>query len=165
MVHAKQLADVLADAGGTGAVGAKGPASLFGYLDKPMAGTAAADYVSYIDTLKSQLTLPKMEFFKGLGAMSDREFKTLGDSITALNRNMSESTFKKELASVKTTLGAVRARLGGATTPTNDVVGSPGSRVPVNTGAVQMVAPDGRPLTVPADQVDEAMRRGAKVVP
>jgi hypothetical protein len=100
--------------GMSGAVGAKGPTSLFGLLEKPIAGSGAADYASYVDALKSQLTLPRMEMMRGLGAMSDREFKTLSDSATALNRNMSETEFVRELGNIKATLAGVRERMGGA---------------------------------------------------
>jgi hypothetical protein len=154
--------------GMSGAVGAKGPASLFGYRDEPMAGTAAADYTSYFNTLKSQLTLPRMEMMRGLGAMSEREFKTLGDSATALNRSMSEKAFKSELTKVKETLGAVRLRLQGAVTPTNTAPGSPGSTVPLlpsSSGTVKMRAPTGQMMDVPAGEVGHYKARGAQVVP
>lgn len=104
----------------SGAVGAKGPTSLFGLLEKPMAGSGAADYVSYVDALKSQLTLPRMEMMRGLGAMSDREFKTLSDSATALNRDMSEAEFVRELGNIKATLAGVRERMGGMGGPGGD---------------------------------------------
>lgn len=103
--------------GMAGAVGAKGPMSLFGLLEKPAAGSEAADYASHVDTLKSQLTLPRMEMMRGLGAMSDREFKTLSDSATALNRDMSETEFARELANIETALAGVRERLGVAGAP------------------------------------------------
>jgi hypothetical protein len=103
--------------GMTGAVGAKGPMSLFGLLEKPMAGSSASNYASYVDALKSQLTLPRMEMMRGLGAMSDREFKTLSDSATALNRDMSENEFLRELTNIETTLSGVRERMGGAAEP------------------------------------------------
>lgn len=102
--------------GMSGAVGAKGPTSLFGLMGKPMAGSDASNYVSHIEALKSQLTLPRMEMMRGLGAMSDREFKTLSDSATALNRDMSEAEFMRELGHIETALGAVRARMGGGGT-------------------------------------------------
>jgi hypothetical protein len=101
--------------GMSGAVGAKGPTSLFGLLEQPMAGSSAADYASHVDALKSQLTLPRMEMMRGLGAMSDREFKTLSDSATALNRGMSEAEFVRELGNIKATLAGVRERMAGTT--------------------------------------------------
>jgi hypothetical protein len=97
-----------------GAVGAKGPMSLFGLLEKPMAGSSAGDYAAHVDTLKSQLTLPRMEMMRGLGAMSDREFKTLSDSATALSRGLSEAEFVRELGNIKAALTGVRERMGGA---------------------------------------------------
>lgn len=99
--------------GMAGAVGAKGPMSLFGLMEKPMAGSSAADYATHVDALKSQLTLPRMEMMRGLGAMSDREFKTLSDSATALNRDMSEAEFARELGNIERTLTQVRERMAG----------------------------------------------------
>lgn len=100
-----------------GAVGAKGPMSLFGLIEKPMAGSSASNYVSHVDALKSQLTLPRMEMMRGLGAMSDREFKTLSDSATALNRDMSEAEFVRELGNIEKTLTQVQQRLGSGAAP------------------------------------------------
>lgn len=96
--------------GMSSAVGAQGPASFFGLLGAPLPGTAAADYVRYVDTLKSQLTLPRLDVLKGLGRVTDREFKALSDAVTALDRRMSEGQFKKELATIEMNLAGVRSR-------------------------------------------------------
>lgn len=101
-----------------GAVGARGPTSLFGALSEPLPGTNAATYTAYVDTLKSQLTLPRLEFLRGLGHMSDREFKAISDSVSALNRNMSESAFKAELAKLSETLKAAKDRVAARPKPT-----------------------------------------------
>lgn len=87
-----------------GAVGAKGPTSLFGYLDKPIAGTEAAGVVVQIDRLKSLLALENLKYLKGLGAMSDREFATIQSVSSALSRDMTEKAFKEELGRLETVL-------------------------------------------------------------
>lgn len=107
--------------GFAGAVGARGPSSLFGMLSEPLPGTNAAGYRSYIDSLKAQLTLPKLEFLRGLGQMSDREFKAMSASVTALNDRMSEVAFKKELGVIRANLNQMKARMGGGQpSPTPD---------------------------------------------
>lgn len=87
-----------------GAVGAKGPTSLFGYLDKPIAGTEAAGVVVQFDRLKSLLALENLKYLKGLGAMSDREFATIQSVSSALSRDMKEKAFKEELGRLETVL-------------------------------------------------------------
>lgn len=77
----------------------------------PLAGSASAGYQRYIDTLKAQLTLPRLEFLRGLGHMSDREFKSVADSVSALDPSMSEEMFMKELTNIETTLRNVQERL------------------------------------------------------
>jgi hypothetical protein len=84
---------------------------------EPMAGSDAANYSAYVDKLKSQLTLPRMEMLRGLGAMSDREFKTLADSATALGSNLGEGQFGTELGNVEATVNAMLQRLGAPGAP------------------------------------------------
>lgn len=90
-----------------GAVGFKGPVGTF---TGPLAGTPEQSYASYVDTLKAKLTLPQLEFLRGLGHMSDREFKAISDSVTALNRDMPEGDFLKELGNIEANLGGMRGR-------------------------------------------------------
>ncbi len=54
-----------------------------------------------------------MQFMRGLGAMSDREGKTLTESATALDRSMTEDSFNAELAKIEKTLLDAKARTGG----------------------------------------------------
>jgi hypothetical protein len=90
--------------GQKGAVGAKGLSSLFGYKDKPVAGSAAAGYLTQLDRVKALLTLPNLQYMKGLGAMSDREFNTISASVAALSPDMKESAFTAELTRIKAAL-------------------------------------------------------------
>jgi hypothetical protein len=92
---------------------------------------------------------------RGLGAMSEKEFKTLTDAATSLDRKrMSEEAYTREIGKIESTLTAVedrlRAQMPGAKSPAND------------SGWVEMVSPDGRPLRVPAVMAADAERRGAK---
>lgn len=103
--------DLKTKAGMSGAVGAKGPTSLFGILDKPMGGTDAAGYRALYDSLKSKLTIPAMQQMRGLGAMSDREFRTMSDSVTALSTEMPEAMFRAELDKIEQALTAVVSRM------------------------------------------------------
>ncbi len=72
---------------------AVGLSSLFNFIP----GSKAADFTAKLDRVKSLITLPQLEKLKGLGAMSDREFKTLSDAAAALNPKMRETAFKAEL--------------------------------------------------------------------
>ena len=69
--------------------------------DGPVAGSDAAGYIAQLDRVKALLTLPNLQYMKGLGAMSDREFNTVSASVAALNPNMSEANYDKELARIK----------------------------------------------------------------
>lgn len=100
----KAITDLEGMSGQKGAVGAKGASSLFGYKDKPIAGTAAAGYLAQLDRVKALLTLPNLQYMKGLGAMSDREFNTISASVAALNPDMKESAFTTELTRIKDAL-------------------------------------------------------------
>lgn len=82
-------------------VGAKGVSSAFGLKDQPIAGAEAAGVASLIDTLGSQQFLNAVQSMKGMGALSDAEGKKLSSAISSLDPNMSESDFKKSLATIK----------------------------------------------------------------
>ncbi len=79
--------------GKAGAVGRKGPTSLFGAMDTPFEGTNAGDWVVVYNTLKSRLTLPELQKLAGTGPVSEVEFKTVGEGAAALDRAFQEGTF------------------------------------------------------------------------
>lgn len=87
--------------GKNAAIGAKGFTGglLRGWV---VPGTEAANFVSQFDSLKSLLTLENMGIMKGV--LSDSDMKVIQQASTALNRNMSESEFDKELKKVKDVL-------------------------------------------------------------
>ena len=84
----------------------------------PVSGSQAAAAQRYVDRLKAQLTLPRLEFLRGLGAMSDREFKTIADSVTALDRALPDEAALQEILSLYQTLDAIEARIPGLNTST-----------------------------------------------
>lgn len=101
--------------GFSGAVGA-GFQKAIPFVDGPLPGTRARDYTSLIETLRSQLTLPQLEYMRGLGAMSEREFKTVGDSVTALSPDLSEAQFKIELEKIAKALRDAKSKASAPVT-------------------------------------------------
>jgi hypothetical protein len=126
--------------GQSGAVGA-GFQKAIPFLDGPLPGTAAGNYTRVFNTLKAQLTLPELQKLRGLGAMSDREFKTLSEGATILDLGLSEDVYVPALEALEKTLmemaGEVPAAGGAPPLP-----GGPG---PVKWGRDAQ----GRPVRVP----------------
>lgn len=111
----QQLRTMKGRSGAVGAPSLMDPGSLTRVIGRdPMAGSDAANYTAAIDQLKSQLTLPRMEMMRGLGAMSEKEFETLTRSATSLGTGLSEGQFATELENIAATLAAARERLGAA---------------------------------------------------
>jgi hypothetical protein len=104
----KLLADI-ADLKGTkgmeDSVGFKGASSLWGFLKNPIAGSPAADYLSKLNSIVGQLTLENMGVMKGV--LSDSDMKIISQASTALNKDMSEPEFKKELAKIEAVMQKV----------------------------------------------------------
>lgn len=88
-----------------GMKGAIGTNLMLGF-GKNIPGSASAGYLAQLDRVKALLTLPNLQYMKGLGAMSDREFNTISSSVAALNPNMSEAQYSTELARIKTVMQA-----------------------------------------------------------
>lgn len=104
------IQDLKTMSGKAGAVGAKGPSSLFGIMSKPMAGTDAAAYTAKVDRLKALLTVPNLQNMRGLGHMSDREFATMQSVAAALDRGMPEDQWDAEMSRVEEVMKNVAAR-------------------------------------------------------
>lgn len=96
--------DLLKHEGFSGAIGAKGPSSLFGVLENPLGGTDAAGYAAKLERLRSLTTLPNLEMMRGLGAMSEKEMELVRASAGALSRDISEKEFRVELERMKPVL-------------------------------------------------------------
>lgn len=123
-----------------GKTGAIGTNLLFGF-GKNIPGSESAGYLTQLDRVKSLLTLPNLQYMKGLGAMSDREFNTIASSVAALNPNMREQQFDAELARIKSVMTETSKKLqAGATT------GAGATEPPA-----QMKLPNGTVVTRQAD--------------
>lgn len=77
-------------------------------IDGPVAGSKAAGYLTQLERVKALLTLPNLQYMKGLGAMSDREFGTISSAVAALSPKMSEKQFNKELTRIKEVMDKAR---------------------------------------------------------
>jgi len=140
--------------GRSGAVGAKGFYSLFGALDQPMSGTPARAYAEFVDTLKAQLSLPKLQFLRGLGSMSDREFSAIQSAVTALDRSMPEGDFMKELLVIEKNLQNTRNAMATPETYQREMMRGESS------GEIRVISPDGKAGTIPAADWIQAQREG-----
>lgn len=90
--------DLLNSDGLSTSVGVKGFTGglLFG---KTIPGTEAANFQARLDSLKSMLTLENMGIMKGV--LSDSDMKIIQQASSALNRDMSEKEFRRELDKIK----------------------------------------------------------------
>ncbi len=86
--------------GFSSAVGAKGASSFFGLLDKPIAGTDAADTAALLETLDSKNFLNAIQQMRGLGALSDAEGKKVSSAIQNLSRDQTEKQLRENLTQV-----------------------------------------------------------------
>lgn len=116
-------------------------ANILGGFGKNIAGSESAGYLAQLDRVKSLLTLPNLQYMKGLGAMSDREFNTIASSVAALNPNMSEQQFDTELARIKGVMTETANKLKA-----NATAGAGATEPPA-----QMKLPDGTVVTRQAD--------------
>jgi len=94
--------------GFSSAVGAKGASSLFGLLDSPMGGSAAADVVADLGTLEAKNFLTSIKAFKdagGAGSLSDSEGKKLAAALASLDRDQSEANLFRNLEVVEKLTG------------------------------------------------------------
>ena len=103
--------------GKSGAIGAKGPMSAFGFKERPFAGSEAGAYRLALDQLKSNLTIPELEMMKGLGHMSDVEFNTIAKAATTLDADQQEKAYDDELNRVEQAMTQIWNRLTGTTAP------------------------------------------------
>lgn len=97
--------------GFSGAFGARNMSSLYGILDKPIAGTEAADATALLNTLRSQITRPQLEAMRGMGALSDRDVAMLTTSASTLDSSLREETALAELDRLEKQLLGARAKL------------------------------------------------------
>jgi hypothetical protein len=75
-------------------------------------GTNKVNFLSELETFKSQTFLPMVQNLRGMGALSDAEGKKLTDAVGALNPDMSEKAFKDSLVRIKADLTRAKNRIG-----------------------------------------------------
>lgn len=75
--------------------------SIQGRLPRLLLGAGPRLALSQFDQLKGTLSLENREKLKGTGAISDFEFKVLGDAASALNRDFSDADLKKQLEKIR----------------------------------------------------------------
>jgi len=73
-------------------------------------GTDAAAFESYLDQYQSQQFMDGVAQMKGMGALSESEGKKISAAASALNLNMSDEEFKKELNIIKSGLQKAKER-------------------------------------------------------
>ena len=95
------------------AVGFQGPQTFFGFSEQGISGTKAAGFIQKFNTLKAKLVLPRVEFMRGMGQLSNLELQTLANSATSLSRQMPEDDFDKELDHLIATLHNTKTKIVG----------------------------------------------------
>ncbi len=92
-----------------GYVGAKGPSSLFGILDKPISGTDAAGFGALYDQVKGTAFLGAIEKMRGLGALGEKEGAAATSAATRMQGAQSETEF---IEAAKDFRNAIKNRKG-----------------------------------------------------
>jgi hypothetical protein len=90
------------------------------YSGEPIGGTDAANYTAIFNQFKAALTLPKLEYLRGLGHMSDLEFGTVAKAATQMSPSNKEEFFSKQMPVVEEVLRNAYKRAG---LPVPDAVG------------------------------------------
>lgn len=119
---------------GKGMRGAIGAPSLsepgsFGRLIPGMGGSLPgsnpAGYEEDLKKLKSQLTLPRMDYLRGMGHASDADVRMLTESASSLGSRLGEAKFVSELEKQEQRLTALKekvlARSGATATPNGTI--------------------------------------------
>lgn len=88
---------IMKSEGFSSAVGTKGASSLFGLLDQPIGGSAAADTVALLETLESQNFLNAIQQMRGMGALSNAEGQKVSSAVQNLSRNQTEKQLRQNL--------------------------------------------------------------------
>lgn len=74
-------------------------------------GSDEADFLTLVDSLKGKQFLAEISAMKGMGALSDNEGKQLAKAAGALETNMSEDAFRKELGRIQDIMGKARDKI------------------------------------------------------
>jgi len=121
-------------------------------------GSPGREFRALADTLISQVTLPNLEFMRGLGHMSNREFGTIKKASTFLAaasennyRDTSEERVAQEIADIQNALQSTLNSLQAISS------NSAGDRV-------EVISPDGTPGDVSQASLEEALAAGYKIL-
>lgn len=129
-----------------------GPAGITRYIP----GTPAKNYAAELNTLKSAIAVRELNEMReasrtggSLGNVSDREVSLLHDALGALDQDQSPRNMKQQLEKIKGSLERWRQAREAA------------GQQPDSPDMVPMLAPDGRELAVPQEDVAELEALGA----
>lgn len=139
LTSAQELLNKLNSGQGSSAVGFGNKAVR--YFTGLIGGTSIQDFETQFNNLKSLLSLDNVKYLKGQGQVSDAERKLLSDASAKLDLNQSATEFKKSLEDV------IKG-LNGTEKTTQSVI--------------TVISPDGEEGTIPADQLEEALKQGYK---
>lgn len=144
----KTLNDMVAnDHGFTGAVGSKlALGTIGGLVPSGLPGSDEADFLAQLNKVKNEVILPNLKLLKGMGRVTDREFKSLSDAITALGPQLSEGKFKEELATLTKSISDKLAGLASES---------------VNVGSGQKVTVQGQEFVVGQQYQDAKGNKGS----
>lgn len=90
------------------------------FMDGPPSGTPGATFKARFDRFRSLQVLPRLSVMKGLGQMSDMEFKVVNAASTDLDPKMEESEYKRLYPGVVDAITKAYKRAQAGTTVLND---------------------------------------------
>lgn len=121
MARTDENGELVLHPGFAGAVGAKGPTSLFGLLNEPIGGTEAADFTALVNQLSGRQFLEAFASLRGGGQISNVEGQKAEQAIMNLARSQTEPQFLENLSILRdvmsSTLERERLRAGSAARP------------------------------------------------
>ena len=142
------------------AVGFQGPQTFFGFSEQGISGTKAAGFIQKFNTLKAKLVLPRVEFMRGMGQLSNLELQTLANSATSLSRQMPEDDFDKELDHLIATLHNTKTKIvGGGGGPRGAGGGTGAGEICRRMAAIQSETEAINGSTTPLSLIERATRR------
>ena len=122
-----------------------------GSIAANLPGSPEQEIKNKVERLKGLLALDSIKDFKGLGALSDREFGTASAAATSLGYNLGDQAFVDEIARIGKNMDKI---LGSGEVEGNGATGD----------EVLMMDANGQQGYVPKDQVDDALAEGYSLV-
>jgi hypothetical protein len=119
-------------------------------------GTLGREWRVLAQTLISQISLPKLDFLRGLGAMSDKEFGAITSASSILAaasgnkfRDISEKKAREEINRIIDSLEITKKELEARG---------------IGEVRIEVIGPDGTPGDIPESQLEEALAEGYQQV-